>query len=146
LPTTEFAEGDWEAILVHLQKQFASIGTEILYADFSGNAPDGIYVARAIVPQMEGETMSYGRIGRRNLERLLERQKADERIGKLVGFGEDVKPETALPIHLTDKDALDYPNAWLDPAAVVGQVGEFYALYREPESFAVGRALRDRKD
>ena len=146
LPTTEFAAGAWEAILKHLQKQFASIGTEILYVDFSGNAPDGIYVVRAIVPQMEGETMSYGRIGRRNLERLLERQKTDERIGKLVGFGAERRPENALSIHLTEKDAPDFPNAWLDPNAVAAQVGEFYALYREPESFAVGRVLRDRKD
>lgn len=146
LPTTEFDGGDWEAILKHLRERFAELGTEILYADFSADAPDGIYVARAIVPGMEGETMSYGRIGRRNLERLLKRQKTDERIGKLVGFGDDAKPETALKIHLTEKDAARYPNAWLDPQAVAAQVGELYALYREPESFAVGRALREREN
>ncbi len=144
LPTAEFALGDWDAILEHLQKKFAALDTEILYADFSDLAPEGVHVARAIVPGMEGETMSYGRIGRRNLERLLERQKTDERIGTLVGFGADEKPETAQKIHLTEKDQPDYPNAWLDLAAVERQVGEFYALYREPESFAVGRILRDR--
>lgn len=145
LPTVEFADGDWGAILAHLQKSFASIGTEILYADFSEHAPEGVFVARAIVPQMEGETMSYGRIGRRNVERLLERQRTDARIGKLVGCGADERPETALPIHLTEKDAADFPGVWLDPAAVAAQIGEFYALYREPESFAVGRILRDRE-
>ena len=89
--------------------------------------------------------MSYGRIGRRNLERLLERQRTDERIGKLVGFGGDAKPASALPIHLTESDAARFPNAWLDPQAIAEQVGEFYALYREPESFAVGRVLRERE-
>ena len=146
IPTVEFPDGDWEAILKHLQKQFAErLNTKILYADFSAFAPDGVYVVRAIVPKMEGETMSYGRIGRRNLERLLERQRTDERIGKLVAFGDDEKPASALPIHLTEKDAADFPNAWLDPKAIAAQVGEFYALYREPESFAVGRILRERE-
>lgn len=144
LPTTEFAPSDWDSILAHLQKQFAAIGTEILYADFSEHAPEGVYVARAIVPQMEGETMSYGRIGRRNLARLLERQRTDKRIGKLVGYGADEKPATALSIHLTERDAAEFPGAWLDPKAVAAQIGEFYALYREPESFAVGRILRER--
>ncbi len=146
LPTVEFASGDWDAILAHLQKQFAEqLDTEILYADFSQNAPEGIFVARAVVPRMEGETMSYGRIGRRNLERLLERQAADESIEKMVGFGDDAPPSQALKIHLNEADAARYPNAWLDPEAVARQVGEFYALYREPESFAVGRVLRDRE-
>ena len=146
LPTAEFANGDWDAILEYLQKQFAKLGTEILYADFSGFAPDGIYVARAVVPGMEGETMSYNRIGRRNLERLLERQKTDERIETLVGFGTGKKPKSALKIHLTDADAKDFPDAWLDPQAVAKQVGEFYALYREPESFSVGRALQRERE
>lgn len=144
LPTAEFANGDWDAVLAHLRIKFAELGTEILYADLSGNALDGVRVVRTIVPGMEGETMSYGRIGRRNLERFLERQPTDERIGKLVGFGDDEKPAGALPIHLTEKDAARFPDAWLDPQAVAEQVGAFYALYREPESFAVGRILRER--
>ena len=143
LPTREFAGGDWEAILAHLQKQFAAqLDTEILYADFSDAAPEGIYVARAVVPRMEGETMSYGRIGRRNLERLLERQKSDASIETIVGFDNDARPANALKIHLTETDAGIYPNAWLNPEAIEKQVGEFYALYREPESFSVGRILQ----
>ena len=146
LPTTEFATGDWAAILKHLQNKFAEqLGTEILYADFSEFAPEGIFVTRAIVPKMEGETMSYGRIGRRNLERLLERQKTDESIEKMVGFGEDARPSSALKIHLIEADAASFPNAWFDPQAAARQVGDFYALYREPESFAVGSVLRDRE-
>ena len=145
LPTVEFAEGDWDAVLAHLQTKFAEMETEILFANLPENAPDGVHVVRAIVPGMEGETMSYGRIGRRNLERLLERQKTDERIGKLVGCGDGEKPKSALPIYLTESDAAEFPDAWLDPKAIAEQVGEFYALYREPESFAVGRILRDRE-
>ena len=147
LPTKEFAPGDWDAILKHLRQQFAEqLDTEILYADFSENAPEGVFVARAVVPRMEGETMSYGRIGRRNLERLLERQKTDERVEKLVGFGSDAPPPQALKIHLNDEDAARYPNAWLDPQAIEKQVGGFYALYREPDSFTVGRVLREREN
>ncbi len=145
LPTVEFADGDWDAVLAHLQRKFAELDTEILYADISENALQGVHVVRAVVPGMEGETMSYGRIGRRNLERLLERQKTDERVGKLVGCGADEKPASALPIHLTESDADRFPDAWLDPQAIAEQVGEFYALYREPESFAVGRILRERE-
>jgi ribosomal protein S12 methylthiotransferase accessory factor len=143
LPTAEFADGDWDAVLAHLQRKFAELDTEILYADILENAPQGVHVVRVVVPGMEGETMSYGRIGRRNLERLLERQKTDERIRKLGGAEE--KPASALPIHLTESDVARFPDAWLDPQAIAEQVGEFYALYREPESFAVGRILRKRE-
>ncbi len=146
IPTTEFADNDWDSVLKHLQTKFAEhLNTEILYADFSALAPEGVHVARAVVPGMEGETMSYGRIGRRNLERLLERQRTDERVGKLVGFGGHEKPATALPIYLTEAEAAEFPDAWLDPKAIAEQVGEFYALYREPESFAVGRVLREQE-
>lgn len=143
LPTTEFNNGDWDAILAHLQQKFAEMDTEILYADFSDLAPEGIYVTRAIVPKMEGETMSYGRIGRRNLERLLARQNNESQIKTMVGFGENAPPQ-ALKIHLDPEDESEFPNAWLDPEAVTAQVGKFYALYREPESFSVGRVLRNR--
>ena len=146
LPTTVFVADDWEAILFHLQNKFAEqLDTEILYADFSELAPEGIFVTRSIVPQMEGETMSYGRIGRRNLERLLEHQKTDECIEIMVGFGDDARPSSALKIHLIVDDAQRFPNAWFDPEAAARQVGDFYALYREPESFAVGRVLRGRE-
>ena len=146
LPTAEFADNDWDSVLKYLQTKFAEhLHTEILYADFSELAPEGVHVVRSIVPGMEGETMSYGRIGRRNLERLLERQRTDKRVGKFVGFGGDAKPASALPIYLTATDAAKFPDAWLDPKAIAEQVGEFYALYREPESFAVGRVLRERK-
>ena len=146
LQTTEFADGDWDSVLAHLNAKFADeFGTEILYAELSENSLEGVRVVRVVVPGMEGETMSYGRIGRRNLERLLERQKTDERVGKLVGCGNDEKPIGALPIHLTETDAARFPDAWLDPQAVAAQVGKFYALYREPESFAVGRILRERE-
>ena len=146
LPTTEFAPGDWEAILGDLQTRFNDLGTEILYADLSREAPAGVHIVHAIVPGMEGETMSYGRIGRRNLERLIERQRIDERVERLVGYGEELPPRTARKIHLTETDAARFPNAWLDWAAVERQVSDFYALYREPESFAVGRILRRKQE
>jgi ribosomal protein S12 methylthiotransferase accessory factor len=145
IPTTDFAPNDWDAVLAHLQKKFRQLETEILYANLSVDSVPGVHVVHTIVPGMEGETMSYGRIGRRNFEKLLERQKTDERIGKLVGYGDDSPPETAQLIHLTKADKLKFPKAWLDLAAVARQVGDFYALYREPESFAVGRILRHRE-
>ena len=47
-------------------------GLDVLYVDYS--SPNGeVSAVKAIVPGLEVETMSYGRIGPRNLRRLLDR-------------------------------------------------------------------------
>jgi hypothetical protein len=96
---------------------------EAFWIDLSPPGADA-YVARVIVPGLEVETMSYGRIGRRNLERLRRRGFG------WVGFG-DV-PRGALSVPLPD----DEP-AWLDPGGLDDALSGLYALYREPARHAV---------
>lgn len=89
----------------------------------------GVCVCKVIVPTLEVETASYGRIGMRNLTRLLERG------SPLVGLG--TAPPGAEPIVLRDADeaALGRP-AWFDPAELRRIVGPLYTLYREPSRHA----------
>jgi hypothetical protein len=89
---------------------------------------------KVIVPGLEVETMSYGRIGARGVERLLERG------SDLVGLGAPPHPGAA-PVLLTaeGRERLG-GDAWLDRAAVDRTVGELYPLYREPTRHAVARA------
>jgi ribosomal protein S12 methylthiotransferase accessory factor YcaO len=100
---------------------------------------DGAYAVKVLVPGLEVETMSYGRIGRRGVERLLERG------SDLVGLG-DPPHAGAAPVALTDADAAllaerhGSDRAWLDRHRADAAVGELYPLYREPTRHAVARA------
>ncbi|KQS71153.1 YcaO-like family protein [Modestobacter sp. Leaf380] len=92
-----------------------------------------VHVAKTLVPGLEVETLSYGRIGERVLRRLLERD------SPLVGLG---VPTTAdrLPVRLT-REATERVGgpAWLDTAEVRRTVGALYPLYREPTRHAPQR-------
>jgi len=111
-------------------------GLDVLYADVS--PPGGeVFACKAIVPGLEVETMSYYRIGERNLRKLTG---GDSR---LVGTGR--APAGALPVRLTaDAEARVGGPAWLDPAAVDAAVGHHYPLYREPSAHAAQAALAAR--
>jgi len=93
-----------------LTERLHAAGLPIVYADFAPPS-SGISVVKAIVPGLEVETMTYRRIGRRNVERLLARQ------SPLVGLG---------------------GPAWLDPLALERAMGRLYALYREPGRHTIG--------
>ncbi len=85
-----------------------------------------VHVVKVLVPGLEVETLSYGRIGERVLRRLLDRG------SDLVGLG---APRTAdqRPVRLTGAATERIGGrAWLDVAAVRRTVGELYPLYREP--------------
>lgn len=119
---------DAEALLALLSERLGAAGLDILYADFT---PPGspATVLKALVPGLEVETMTYGRIGGRNLRRLLARH------SPIVGVGDP--PTGAKPIRLTERDA-DLAGAWLDPAAVQQAMGPLYPLYREPGRHVLG--------
>lgn len=127
LPTTPVA--DAEALLNLLTARLAADGLEILYADFT--PPDlsssPVTVLKAIVPGLEVETMTYGRIGVRNLRRLLAQ-------GSPIVGSDKKAPVDALPIRLTERDAASFDGhaPWFDPAAVDRAMGRLYPLYREP--------------
>jgi hypothetical protein len=98
-------------------------GLDVLWVDLS--PPGGeIRVVKVIVPGLEVETASYGRIGERNLRRLLARDL------RLAGHG--APPPGAAAIHRPEGS----PPAWLDRARLDALVGELYALYREPARHA----------
>lgn len=86
---------------------------------------------KALVPGLEVETMSYGRIGERGVRRLLERG------DPLVAVGP--RPPGFARVHLTAaaEERLGGP-AWFDRSGADARVGPLYALYREPGRHVVG--------
>ena len=90
---------------------------------------------KALVPGLEVETMSYGRIGERGVRRLLERG------DPLVAVGQ--RPPGFAHVHLTS-DAQERLGgaAWFDRAGADARVGPLYALYREPGRHVVGALQR----
>ena len=91
--------------------------------------------AKVLVPGLEVETMSYGRIGERGVRRLLERG------DPLVAVGE--RPPGFAQVHLTAEaqERLGGP-AWFDRTGADARVGPLYALYREPGRHVVGALQR----
>jgi ribosomal protein S12 methylthiotransferase accessory factor len=89
-----------------------------------------VRVVRAIVPGLEVETASYGRIGARNLRRMLRRDDG------LVGT--DAPPPGAERILLPEKHREEFgPAPWLDVGALNKQGG--------PPLPALPRALPPRR-
>ena len=124
LPTTTVPDSG--ALLALLTERLAQAGLEPSYVDFT--PPGSAVVAlKAIVPGLEVETMTYQRIGARNLRRLLSRG------SPLVGVGSQQRPADALPVRLTPAVAATFDGEpWFDPAALRRTVGPLYPLYREP--------------
>ena len=124
LPTTTVPDSG--ALLALLTERLAQAGLEVYYVDFT---PPGspVVTLKAIVPGLEVETMTYQRIGARNLRRLLSRGSG------LVGVGPRHRPADALPIRLAPAAAATFDGEpWFDPAALHRTVGPLYPLYREP--------------
>ena len=89
----------------------------------------GVVVCKVIIPSLEVETASYGRIGIRNLKRLLERD------SPLVGLGTPPLGAEQVVLRAADEAELGQP-AWFDLAALRCAVGPLYTLYREPSRHA----------
>ncbi len=101
-------------------------GLEIYYFDATPpNCP--VRVLKVVVPGLEVETMTYERIGRRNLNRLLER-------GSIL-VGEGQLPPTAKLIRLMGEDDKRF---WFDSSQKESVVGKLYPLYREPGRHVIG--------
>ncbi len=115
-------------------ERLQAAGFDVLYADFSPPDHPDVRVVRAIVPGLEVETMSYGRVGARNLVRLLRRGDVD-----FVGVGEPPRSaENAERVPLTERgQSLVGGPAWLDRARLDRFVGDLYMLYREPGRHSV---------
>jgi hypothetical protein len=110
---------------------------DVLYVDYS--APGGeVSAVKAIVPGLEVETMSYGRIGPRNLRRLLDRDSA------LVISGDAASRPAARRILLTPEMEREMGPAWLDFEAAERTVENLYPLYREPGRHVAALAAEER--
>ena len=129
LPTAdEAAMSDKKALLDSIVSRLHAAGLQVLVADFS--PPDGSVAAlKVIVPGLEVETMSYGRIGERNLRRLIE----NAQNGDVALAGVGAPPANAREIRLSDAaKARVGGRAWLDVEALDEVLGPLYSLYREP--------------
>ncbi|RKH63922.1 YcaO-like family protein [Corallococcus llansteffanensis] len=121
----------------HVVRQLHAAGFDILVADLS---PQGraVHVVKVLVPGLEVETMTYHRVGERNVARLLERR------DPLVGLGPP--PPGAEPVRLTSEaeERLGGP-AWFNVRLAEARLGRLYALYREPGRHAVPAMLASRR-
>jgi ribosomal protein S12 methylthiotransferase accessory factor len=128
---------DPKARCAEVVRQLTDSGFDILVADLS---PEGhaVHNVKVIVPGLEVETMTYYRLGERNVARLLAR---DER---LVGVGR--APAGCLHVRLTPQaeDRLG-GHAWFNIEEAERRVGRLYALYREPERHSAQLMLRARR-
>ncbi|WNV76507.1 YcaO-like family protein [Geodermatophilus sp. DSM 44513] len=107
-------------------------GLDVL-VELQPSAGDAV-AAKVLVPGLEVETMSYGRIGERGVRRLVEHDEG------LAVVGAD--PGGWARVHLTAdaEERLGGP-AWFDRAGAARRVGALYALYREPGRHTVAEVL-----
>ena len=100
-------------------------GVDVAGVDGAGVAEAGVHAVKAVVPGLEVETMSYGRIGERGVRRALS-------LGlPFVRVGGDPGGWSAVHLTAEAQERLGGP-AWLDRQAVTAAVGALYPLYREP--------------
>lgn len=129
LPTREGA-----ATYQHVVGALHGAGHDVLVSTHHSEG-DAVGV-KVLVPGLEVETMSYGRIGERGVRRLAERG------DPLVAVGRRPDGEGWAPVHLTNaaEERLGGP-AWFDRHGADARVGALYPLYREPGRHAVAEVL-----
>ncbi len=125
------SSGDKDALLRDIVSRLEQEGLDVLTADLSTPGDSGVFAVKMIVPGLEVETMTYHRIGARNVRRLLTRSQADPASPVLAGLGNP--PEGALPVPLTEKGRQQFgADAWLDVRTLDAIMEDLYVLYREP--------------
>jgi ribosomal protein S12 methylthiotransferase accessory factor len=122
------AEADSRLDAVHSRLQAS--GIEIYYLDATPPGEDSPRVVKTLAPGLEGETLSYWRIGARGAARLLSE-------GSPLVTQQRPGPQS-LPVHLTARqtDQLGGPVYFQVPAWEKIVDGH-YPLYREPSSHTV---------
>lgn len=114
--------------LADLAVRLRTQGLSILYFDASPPGDEAPRVVKAMVPGLEGETLSYFRIGERGVRRLI-----DERHG-LVAIGEPTEAcGLRVPLTAAAEARLGGP-VWFSRSRAEATVGPLYPLYREPSS------------
>ena len=121
-----------------LAARLAEQGMEIVVVDCSPPGSD-VRAVKVIVPFLECETMSYGRIGWRVVERLRRR-------GDALVCGQPRDGWRRVRLRLVDEERAGGP-AWFDAGSAEKIVGRLYPLYREPGCFAAQMSRRpDRRE
>ena len=116
-------------------------GFDLLYLELSSPTAQahGVRAVKAVVPGLEVETVSYARLGARNLTRLLGRG------SPFAGLG--APPAGAAPVRLSaEAEAAFGAPAWFDAAALTRRADPLYPLYREPGRHAARQADSDKLD
>ena len=137
VPTAEVGD-DPAALAAHVAGRFADAGLDVFFVELSPPGAD-VAVVKAIVPGMEVETVTYHRIGARNVRRLLDRIGAGDALvhPDLVGLGRPPAEAQAVPLAPADEAALGGP-AWVHLDLMEEALGPLYAMYREPAEHVVG--------
>ena len=132
----ELAQADPAIKLGELAKRLEDF--EILYLELAAERArsKGVCAVKAVIPGLEVETVSYGRIGERNLRRLL------KRVSPLVGIGAPLAG--AARIHLSEAAQAELSGpAWLHVEKLNALTQKLYPLYREPSRHAARYALEE---
>ena len=139
LPTSDVAD-EPAALAAEVASRMAEAGLDVLVVEVS---PPGapVRVVKVVVPGLEVETMTYGRIGPRNIRRLLDRIADGDRIvhPDIVGLGRPPAEAQAVVMAPDDEAALGGP-AWARLDLLEEALGPLYAMYREPPEHAVSFA------
>ena len=106
----------------------------IYYFDASPDGPNGPQVIKAIAPGLEGETLSYWRIGGRGAKRLLERR------SDLVTQGPPQPQDLQIPLTPAAQEKLGGP-VYFRASAWEKILSRHYPLYREPSSHTAQKYL-----
>ena len=112
-------------VLRAVAERISDEGLEIFYVNLTSEEGSA-HAVKAIVPGMEVETMTYYRIGPRNLRRLLDRE------SNLVGLGEPPPGAYRIPLTQDDEAAFGSP-AWFSTERAEQALADLYAMYREPD-------------
>ncbi len=132
LPRPESPAPVWDhaALLRFTATRLEQAGFVVLCVDLSPPGT-GIHAVRMIVPGLEVETMSYRRIGERNVRRLLARQAADAGFPTLVRLGNAPEKNLSIPLTVLARQRLG-GDAWLEHSRMAEVMENLYVLYREP--------------
>ena len=120
------------ARLDDLAVRLRSQNLRIHYFDASPGGSDAPVIVKAVVPGLEGETLSYHRVGERGAKRLLEEQ------SRLVHLGTARAGDQRVRLTSEAESRLGGPVQFR-PGEADAIVGDLYPLYREPGSHAAQR-------
>ncbi len=137
IPDTAVSDPDNR--LADLTVRLRTQDLSVFYLDASPPGEAAPRVVKSVVPNLEGETLSYYRIGERGVHRLLKEEPGLVAIGRMTD-------DFSLRIPLTAAAETRLGGqAWFNPARAEAIVGSLYPLYREPSSHSAQKRLQEQR-